>query len=150
MPRELNAVICLWSENANCSCRRVCHLVWDFLHCRCPRLNWEPGLPPVLTERRGPPTTRTPQISLASLLWDGMNHSAPCRLGCSLVPFQERLPWAAGEKEEMRCKGILRGGIWRGAFIPCCSHPGDPIRRQVRICSIFHETSVKLRKQKQL
>lgn len=58
-----------------------------------------------------------PPISLGSLPWDGMNHSVLCWLGCSLVPSQERLPWAAGEKEGWAAKGILQGGIWRGAFM---------------------------------
>lgn len=47
-----------WSENANSSCRRFCHLVWAFPCCRCQWLScWPAG-----TERRGPPNPPSPRF----------------------------------------------------------------------------------------
>ena len=102
--------------------------MWDFPHCRCPRLSWQPGLPPALTERRRLPTTRSPaSISLGSLPWDGMNNPARCAgWDAAWSPSRRGFPGWLGRKKAELQRGSCEGGIWRGAFMPRCSPPWRP------------------------
>lgn len=98
------------------------------------------------SERRAPPTVRSPPPDLpgiAALGWGGSPGAVPAGMQPGLLP--RGVPLGFRGERRLSCKGDPARGIWRGAFMPCCSHPGD----LVRIRPIFHETSVKLWKQRQ-